>query len=177
VRSMATLVVAVLAAGSITADAHHGRKQGPANHGRQSFAWNLHRQASVAHHGKASSVSVEQDVKTRPLQPITDFLKRAWRPSGQAVGPVTENVCTPLIWCAHTEPFHWARSSMSLNERTKRSILVTVRDRGPYKRGRILDLTPGAASALGFDQHAGVARVMLNIVGPRRSPERDTFTP
>src|SRR6516165_9113118 len=42
------------------------------------------------------------------------FLKRAWRPSGQVVGPVTENVCTPLIWRAHTEPFHWARSSMSL---------------------------------------------------------------
>jgi rare lipoprotein A (peptidoglycan hydrolase) len=100
VRSMAALVVAVLAAGSITADAHHGRKQGPANHGRQSFAWNLHRQASVAHHGKASPVSVEQDVKTRPLQPITDFFEKGlasiwsggWTSDGKRVHP-SDMVC------------------------------------------------------------------------------------
>ena len=72
-RSIATLVVAVLVAGSITADAHYGRKQRPATHGRHSFAWNPHRQASVAHHGKASPVSVEHDIETGPLQPITDF--------------------------------------------------------------------------------------------------------
>jgi rare lipoprotein A len=56
------------------------------------------------------------------------------------------------------------------DERTKKSILVIVQDRRPYKRGRILDLTPSAASALGFDQHASVARVMLNIVGSRHAP-------
>ena len=169
---MATLVVAVLAAGSMTADARHGRKQGPANHGRHSFAWNLHRQASVAYHGKASPVSVEQDVETRPLQPITDFFEKGlasiwsggWTSDGKRVHP-SDMACAhrtlPLGTVIHVT-----------YERTKRSILVTVRDRGPYKRGRILDLTPGAANALGFDQHAGVARVMLNIVGPRRSPEQ-----
>jgi rare lipoprotein A len=169
VRSMATLVAAALAAGSITAHAHDGRKQGPTNHGRHSFAWNLHRQASVAHHGKASPVSVEQDVETRSLQPITDFFEKGlasiwsggWTSDGKRVHP-SDMACAhrtlPLGTVIHVT-----------YERTKRSILVTVRDRGPYKRGRILDLTPGAASALGFDQHAGVARVMLNIAEPRRA--------
>ena len=171
-RSIATLVVAVLVAGSITADAHYGRKQRPATHGRHFFAWNLHRLASVAHHGKASPVSVEQEVETRPLQPITDFFEKGlasiwsggWTSDGKRVHP-SDMACAhrtlPLGTVIHVT-----------YERTKRSILVTVRDRGPYKRGRILDLTPGAASALGFDQHAGVARVMLNIVGPRRAPEQ-----
>jgi rare lipoprotein A len=170
VRSIATLVVAVLVAGSITADAHHGRKQCPATHGRHSFAWN--RQASVAHHGKASPVSVEHDIETGPLQPITDFFEKGlasiwsggWTSDGKRVHP-SDMACAhgtlPLGTVIHVT-----------YERTKRSILVTVRDRGPYKRGRILDLTPGAASALGFDERAGVARVMLNIVGPRRAPEQ-----
>ena len=113
-RSMATLVVAVLVAAPITADAHHERKQGLANHGRHSFARNLHRLASVAHDGKASPVSAEQNVETGPLQPITDFFEKGlasiwsggWTSDGKRVHP--------LIWRAHTEPFQWARSSMSL---------------------------------------------------------------
>jgi rare lipoprotein A len=171
VRSMATLVVAVLVAAPITADAHHERKQGLANHGRHSFARNLHRLASVAHDGKASPVSAEQNVETGPLQPITDFFEKGlasiwsggWTSDGKRVHPSD-------MACAHrTLPM--GTIIHVTYERNKRSILVTVRDRGPYKRGRILDLTPGAANALGFDLHAGVARVMLNIVGPRRAPE------
>ena len=169
-RSIATLVVAVLVAGSITADAHYGRKQRPATHGRHFFAWNLHRLASVAHHGKASPVSVEQEVETRPLQPITDFFEKGlasiwsggWTSDGKRVHPSD-------MACAHrTLPM--GTIIHVTYERTKRSILVTVRDRGPYKRGRILDLTPSAASALGFDKYAGVVRVTLNIVRPRHAP-------
>jgi rare lipoprotein A len=35
------------------------------------------------------------------------------------------------------------------NLRTGRSIGVTINDRGPYVQGRIIDLTPAAAGALG----------------------------
>jgi rare lipoprotein A len=36
------------------------------------------------------------------------------------------------------------------NRRNGRSIVVTVNDRGPFVRGRIIDVTPAAAQALGF---------------------------
>ena len=36
------------------------------------------------------------------------------------------------------------------NHRNGRSVVVTVNDRGPFVRGRIIDVTPAAAQALGF---------------------------
>jgi rare lipoprotein A len=36
------------------------------------------------------------------------------------------------------------------NRRNGRSVVVTVNDRGPFVRGRIIDVTPAAAQALGF---------------------------
>jgi rare lipoprotein A len=44
-----------------------------------------------------------------------------------------------------------------------RSILVRINDRGPYVRGRIIDLTPAAAHALGF---SGLAHVTVEPLGP-----------
>ena len=40
------------------------------------------------------------------------------------------------------------------------SVIVKINDRGPYTRGRILDLSPGAADALDM-KRAGVAAVVL----------------
>jgi rare lipoprotein A len=42
------------------------------------------------------------------------------------------------------------------NRRNGRSVVVTINDRGPFVRGRIIDVTPAAARALGF---SGVAPV------------------
>jgi rare lipoprotein A len=36
------------------------------------------------------------------------------------------------------------------NRRNGRSVVVTINDRGPFVRGRIIDVTPAAAQALGF---------------------------
>jgi peptidoglycan lytic transglycosylase len=44
-----------------------------------------------------------------------------------------------------------------------RSVVVTVTDRGPYRRERVIDLSRRAARKLGFLQ-AGVARVRLDVV-------------
>jgi len=43
------------------------------------------------------------------------------------------------------------------------SIVVTVNDRGPFIRGRILDLSTGAARAIGLTR-AGVGRVVAEVV-------------
>ena len=46
-----------------------------------------------------------------------------------------------------------------------RTTLARINDRGPHKRGRIVDLSLGAAEALEMDQ-AGLARVRLTVVEP-----------
>src|SRR5262245_65967729 len=43
------------------------------------------------------------------------------------------------------------------NKRNGRSVTVRINDRGPFVRGRIIDLTPAAASALGLSGLAPVA--------------------
>lgn len=45
---------------------------------------------------------------------------------------------------------------------TGRSVVVRINDRGPFVRGRVIDLSPAAAHALGF---SGLANVTLNVVG------------
>jgi rare lipoprotein A len=45
------------------------------------------------------------------------------------------------------------------NKSNGRSVVVRINDRGPFVRGRIIDLTPAAARALGFD---GLAHVTVN---------------
>jgi rare lipoprotein A len=43
---------------------------------------------------------------------------------------------------------------------TSRSVVVRINDRGPFARGRVIDLSLAAATALGM-QHAGTARVQI----------------
>ena len=45
-----------------------------------------------------------------------------------------------------------------------RSVVVTVNDRGPFVRGRVLDLSTAAARAVGITG-AGVGRVTAEVVG------------
>jgi peptidoglycan lytic transglycosylase len=46
------------------------------------------------------------------------------------------------------------------NKGNGRSVIVTINDRGPFTRGRIIDVTPAAARAIGF---SGLAQVSLNV--------------
>ena len=48
------------------------------------------------------------------------------------------------------------------NRGSGRSVVVRINDRGPFVRGRIIDLTPAAARALGF---SGLANVEVDVVG------------
>ena len=49
------------------------------------------------------------------------------------------------------------------NQRNGRSVTVRINDRGPFVRGRVIDLTPAGARALGFSGIEGLARVKLEI--------------
>jgi rare lipoprotein A len=48
------------------------------------------------------------------------------------------------------------------NHQTGRSVVVRINDRGPFVSGRIIDLTPAGARALGMD---GLAHVTVDVVG------------
>jgi rare lipoprotein A len=48
------------------------------------------------------------------------------------------------------------------NRSNGRSVVVRINDRGPFVSGRVIDLTPAGAQALGF---SGLAQVTLDVVG------------
>lgn len=47
--------------------------------------------------------------------------------------------------------------------KTGKSIIIRINDRGPYIRGRIIDLTTGAARELGI-YHRGIAKVRVEVL-------------
>jgi rare lipoprotein A len=47
------------------------------------------------------------------------------------------------------------------NLATGRSAIVSIEDRGPYAKGRIIDLSPGTAREIGITRHVGIARVAV----------------
>ena len=47
------------------------------------------------------------------------------------------------------------------NKRNGKTVVVTINDRGPFIRGRVIDVTPAGARTLGF---SGLAPVVLAVV-------------
>lgn len=48
------------------------------------------------------------------------------------------------------------------NRRNGRSVVVRINDRGPFVKGRVIDLTPAAAKILGI---SGLGQVTLEVAG------------
>ncbi len=70
----------------------------------------------------------------------------------------------------HVGPLTAAHRSLPFGTRVKvtnlrngRVVYVTINDRGPFVRGRVIDLSRGAARVLGM-LHAGVARVRVQTM-------------
>lgn len=47
------------------------------------------------------------------------------------------------------------------NENNGRKVIVKINDRGPFRQGRVIDVTPAGALALGFD---GLAPVIIEVI-------------
>jgi rare lipoprotein A len=74
--------------------------------------------------------------------------------SGQKINPGT-------LTAAHRSlPF--GTKVKVTNHRNGRSVVVTINDRGPFVRGRIIDVSPAAAQVLGF---SGLTKVTLEHGG------------
>lgn len=71
-----------------------------------------------------------------------------------------EHVSRRALTAAHkTLPF--GTRVRVTNRRNGHSVIVRINDRGPFVRGRIIDLTPAGAHALGF---SGLAPVTVTVV-------------
>jgi rare lipoprotein A len=78
--------------------------------------------------------------------------------SGTASG---ERLNAEALTAAHkTLPF--GTKVRVTNKSNGREVVVTINDRGPFVRGRIIDVTPAGARALGFN---GLAPVVIEVVG------------
>lgn len=53
------------------------------------------------------------------------------------------------------------------NPKNKRSIIVRINDRGPYRKGRIIDLTEIGAKKLGI-RKIGITKVVIKVLGFER---------
>jgi len=67
--------------------------------------------------------------------------------------------------CHPTLPFGTLVRVVNLTN--KKSVVVRINDRGPLRRGRIIDLSYAAAQELNMTER-GLARVALEVVSPRR---------
>jgi rare lipoprotein A len=61
-------------------------------------------------------------------------------------------------------------TALVTNLETGKSAIVTIRDRGPYVKGRIVDLSPGTAKRIGITARQGLVKVE---VAPLTVPLRD----
>lgn len=92
-----------------------------------------------------------------------------YRPSDpDGGGPIAangEHIDTGALTAAHKYlPF--GTLVRVTNKRNGRNAVVRINDRGPFVRGRIIDLTPAGAEAIGMD---GLAPVDVTIIGDTRS--------
>ena len=58
------------------------------------------------------------------------------------------------------------------NLETGQSAKVTIQDRGPYAKGRIVDLSPATADRIGITRKQGVAKVEVRPI-TLPPPDRD----
>lgn len=71
--------------------------------------------------------------------------------SGQTLDPEALTAAHPTL------PF--GTKVRVTNKQNGRAVVVTINDRGPFVRGRVIDLTPAGARALGF---SGLTQVTLD---------------
>jgi rare lipoprotein A len=77
--------------------------------------------------------------------------------SGSATASGEKLDCEAFTAAHRTLPF--GTKVMVTNKSNGRSVIVTINDRGPFVRGRVIDVTPAAARLLGF---SGLTQVAIN---------------
>lgn len=68
------------------------------------------------------------------------------------------------ISCAHRTEYFGSKLVVT-NLANGKSVICPVQDRGPYKNGRVIDLSVGAADAIDCSLREGLCNVMVHRLG------------
>jgi rare lipoprotein A len=74
------------------------------------------------------------------------------------------NPMNPLDDNAASKTLPLGTTARVTNLETGQSAVVTIQDRGPYVKGRIVDLSPSTAQKIGITRTIGVARVEVDPI-------------
>ena len=129
--------------------AHAARATRAVRTARVARAARAARVARTAHAARAASYSAQSGIAS--IYSLKDGPKTA---SGARMSNHTLTAAHRFL------PFG---SKVKVTNRTNgKTVVVTINDRGPFIRGRIIDLTPAGARALGF---SGLTRVTIERMG------------
>jgi rare lipoprotein A len=123
--------------------------------------------------GCATTGQANSKKQAEPLYAVKDVQhgKASWYSISSNRGTKTasgQRLCDKGATAAH-KTLPMGTKVRVTNQDNGKSEIVTIIDRGPYIRGRIIDLTIGSAERLGFRQR-GVVPVKVEVLG---HPETD----
>lgn len=128
------------------------------------YAPQLGSQERHRHYAHAANLRFHRRTAVRrAARPSTGGVQEG-RASFYASGSRTANgTSVGAATCAHRSlPF--GTKLLVTNLANARQAILTVTDRGPFVRGRVLDVSRGAAGILGM-LHAGVSQIRMQVLG------------
>ncbi len=102
-----------------------------------------------------SEATIETDIEAQK------FLKNSRKGSHKGVASWYEGTGGSYTAAHKTLPF--GSKVRVTNLKNGRSVVVKITDRGPFVRGRVIDLSPKAARAIGV-YNSGVGRVQVEVL-------------
>jgi rare lipoprotein A len=156
---VAILAFAFLLGGSITEASAHGRHHHRHHYHHHYRHHHHHRAHHHAHHASASWRDANASIGGGSGRSFSGIASYYGNESGSKTAS-GQRFNQSAMTCAHRSLPFGTRLRVSLGGR---SVVVTVNDRGPFIRGRVLDLSTGAARAIGLTGR-GVGHVTAEVV-------------
>jgi rare lipoprotein A len=114
---------------------------------------------------KAAAIAVLSMLVAAPMAVVSPAEAQTGMASYYKSGKVTANGerFNPHGLTAAHRSLPFGTKVKVVNVRSGKSVVVRINDRGPFIRGRIIDLSLGAAQKIGLHQ-SGVAKVSLQVL-------------
>lgn len=110
--------------------------------------------------GKTKRVASKSKSKSYSGGSYSGMASYYWQPQALASG----GRFNPNAMTAAHKTLPFGTKVRVTNRNNGRSVVVTINDRGPYIKGRIIDLSRAAAGVVGM-QGSGVAPVSVSVIG------------
>jgi len=178
--ALAVVAAALLVGGTATeasAKSRHHQHQAYHHHNHHVARANSnHRAASTSEAASSSNSASSNSASSNSASSNSSSSNSSWRDANATAGRSFSGVASfygnesgsqtasgqrfdqNAMTCAHRSLPFGTKLRVSTG---RRSVVVTVNDRGPFIRGRVLDLSKGAARVLGMD---GIAHVTAEVI-------------